>query len=217
MSRIALDLVDCPDRRPTRAAVELVARDVADGQTEVSVLLSDRKFRGVWHRILHDQTAEAIERGVSQLPHANVTTVPFHFESRDKRRSRFPRQRAVRAAVKPDGTRAAAPDGAATPDNTTGSTVEGVTPIGDVLWRERVTIEGRVHTVRVQPAAGSHAFECVVEDGTGAMSIIFIGHSHVSGIEVGTRLRAQGLAAEHNGRLTIYNPGYSSLAGEPRR
>ena len=32
MSRIALDLVDCPDRRLTRAAVELVARDLADGR-----------------------------------------------------------------------------------------------------------------------------------------------------------------------------------------
>ena len=32
LSRIALDLVDCPDRRLTRAAVELVARDLADGR-----------------------------------------------------------------------------------------------------------------------------------------------------------------------------------------
>ena len=82
MSRIALDLADCPDRRLPRAAVELVARDLADGQTEVSVLLPDRKYSGFWHRILHDQTADGIERAVSRLPHANVTTVPFHFTSR---------------------------------------------------------------------------------------------------------------------------------------
>ncbi|MGH9212177.1 MAG: APC family permease, partial [Acidimicrobiales bacterium] len=71
LSRVTLDLVDCPDRRLTRAAVELVARDLADGETEVSVLLPDRKYRGFWHRILHDQTADAIERDISQLPHAN--------------------------------------------------------------------------------------------------------------------------------------------------
>ncbi|MGH9214258.1 MAG: APC family permease, partial [Acidimicrobiales bacterium] len=71
LSRVALDLVDCPDRRLTRAAVQVVARDLADGETEVSVLLPDRKYRGFWHRILHDQTADAIERDISQLPHAN--------------------------------------------------------------------------------------------------------------------------------------------------
>jgi amino acid transporter len=214
MSRIALDLVDCPDRRLTRAAIDLVARDVADGQTEVSVLLPDRKYRGLWHRLLHDQTAEAIERGVSQLPHANVTTVPFHFGTRDKRRSSSGQTRAAGPVDKPNGTRTAAPTGAGSSPS---GTVEGVVPIGDVRWRERVTIEGRVHTVRVQPAsAGAQALECVVEDGTGAMSIIFPGRSHVGGIEVGTRLQAEGLAGEHKGRLTIYNPAYTLLAANPR-
>ena len=82
LTRIALDLVDCPDRRISRTAVETVARDLADGVTEVSVVLPERKYRGVWHRILHDQTADAIVKGVSLLPHANVTTVPFHFASK---------------------------------------------------------------------------------------------------------------------------------------
>jgi hypothetical protein len=80
--RIPLELVDCPDRRLSRCAVETVARDLADGETEVTVLLPDRKYRGVWHRILHDRTADDIERNVSLLPHANVTTVPFHFDVR---------------------------------------------------------------------------------------------------------------------------------------
>ena len=63
--------------------VETVAREVADGDTEVSVLLPDRKFNGLWHRILHDRTADAIAEQVSRLPHANVTTVPFHFDVAD--------------------------------------------------------------------------------------------------------------------------------------
>src|SRR5215210_5012468 len=82
LSRVSLDIVDCPDRRLTRCALETVARDLADGETEVSVLLPDRKYRGLWHRLLHDRTSEAIERDVSMLPHANVTTVPFHFDTR---------------------------------------------------------------------------------------------------------------------------------------
>ncbi|HEX8803998.1 MAG TPA: APC family permease, partial [Acidimicrobiales bacterium] len=61
-SRVTLEVMACPDRRLTRAAVETVARDLSDGETEVSVLLPDRKYRGFWNRILHDQTADAIER-----------------------------------------------------------------------------------------------------------------------------------------------------------
>jgi hypothetical protein len=215
MSRIALDLVDCPDRRLTRAAIDLVARDVADGHTEVSVLLPDRKYRGLWHRILHDQTAEAIERGVSQLAHANVTTVPFHFTTGNRRPKRFPVRRPTRRVDTPNDSRTA-PQVRAARRNTAGADVD-VTPIGEVRWRERVTIEGRVQTVRVQPVAGTYAFECVIADHTGVMSIIFPGRKQVAGIEVGTRLRAEGLAGEHSGRLTIYNPVYTLLVGEHRR
>src|SRR5205085_5415634 len=80
LAQVPLDLVDCPDRRITSSAVDTVARELCDGQTEVSVLLPQRKYRGVWGRLLHDRTADAIVRDLSALAHANVTTVPFHFD-----------------------------------------------------------------------------------------------------------------------------------------
>ena len=58
-----------------------MAHELSDGETEVSVLLPDRKYNGLWHRILHDRTADSIQAEVSKLPHANVTTVPFHFDA----------------------------------------------------------------------------------------------------------------------------------------
>ena len=82
LANLALELIDCPDRRLTRAAVETVAHELGSGDAEVCVLLPERMFNGVWHRILHDQTAESLAREISRLPHANVTTVPFHFDDR---------------------------------------------------------------------------------------------------------------------------------------
>jgi amino acid transporter len=207
MSRIALDLADCPDRRLTRSAVEVVARDLADGKTEVTVLLPDRKYLGFWHRILHDQTADAIERDVSRLPHANVTTVPFHFTSRKAARGTGEVVDAIAAAqlAAPDsgghttGTRTVAPPQTAP---------VGQTPIAAVQWRQRITIEGRVRTVRIQPLSGTSTLECVIEDGTGAMSIVFLGRARIPGIDVGTHLRAEGIAGQHHGRLAILNPTY---------
>jgi amino acid transporter len=214
MSLIALDIADCPDRRLPRAAVEAVARDLADGETEVSVLLPDRKYSGFWHRILHDQTADAIERAVSRLPHANVTTVPFHFVSRKAARGTGePVERAAAAAV-------TAPHPAATPgllaaDGHEGppSWPEAALPIAAVTWRQRVLVEGRVRTVRVQPLAGTSTLECILEDDTGALSLVFLGRNKIPGIDIGTRVRAKGVAGEHRGRLAIINPAYELVVG----
>jgi amino acid transporter len=270
LARVPLDIVDTPDRRLTRAAVEVVARDLAAGETEVSVLLPDRKYTGFWNRLLHDQTASAIERDVSQLPHANVTTVPFHFGRRHEARTGFalrpadaPPARgngagrmpppplpekananrhgpaslataALAATVVPETVEPGSVDvvedagptaepevGKAEPATTTRTAEapskapawrDGITPIGDVRWRDRVTISGRVQTLRVRPSGTSTTLEAVIEDETGAMSIVFVGRKRIGGLEVGTHLRAQGMAGEHRGRLAILNPAYNLIA-----
>jgi hypothetical protein len=211
MTRIALDIADCPDRRLPRAAVDLVARDLADRETEVSVLLPDRKYRGFWRRILHDQTADGIERAVSRLPHANVTTVPFHFASRRDARGSG-------EAVDPTAAAALTAPSAGRPGpGTLHAAVRAAVPsdgkaaIATVTWRQRARIEGRVRTVRVQPLAGTSTLECVVQDESGAMSLVFLGRSSIPGIEVGSRVRAEGVAGEHRGRLAILNPVYQLL------
>jgi amino acid transporter len=78
LSRLPLELVDCPDRRITRCTVNVVDALLADGQTEVSVLIPRRIYRRAWHRLLHDRTADAIAEALAPLPHANVTIVPYH-------------------------------------------------------------------------------------------------------------------------------------------
>src|SRR5205823_2148055 len=52
--RLALDIVACPDRRMERASAEVVARQLAQGGTEVSVLLPRREYTRFWHRLVHD-------------------------------------------------------------------------------------------------------------------------------------------------------------------
>jgi amino acid transporter len=80
LSRLPLELIDCPDRRIPQCVAEVVARETASGDTEVSVLVPRRHYQRFWHSLLHDRTAESISRAVSRLPHANVTFVPYHFD-----------------------------------------------------------------------------------------------------------------------------------------
>ena len=55
---VVLDFIDCPDRRLTRAAAELVERETADPGTHVTVVLPRRSYSALLGRLLHDRTAD---------------------------------------------------------------------------------------------------------------------------------------------------------------
>ena len=78
LSRLPLDIIECPDRRLGRAAIELVADATLDGDTECTVLLPRRGYRRVWQRFLHDRTADKIAGVLSQVPHVSATIIPYN-------------------------------------------------------------------------------------------------------------------------------------------
>ncbi|MBI2169798.1 MAG: amino acid permease [Actinobacteria bacterium] len=204
LSNVALEVVDCPDRRLTRAAVTTVADALAGGETEVSVLLPDRKYKGLWHRILHDQTADDIAVEVSRLPHANVTTVPFHFD--------FEAVEAV-AAVSGAAPPPSAGNGKVKPAVVeTGFAEEGrphgAMPIRSVRQRMKARVSGRVEGLRVQPMAGTPTLEITLADDTAKLSVVFLGRRQIAGIEIGTHMTVEGMVVDHRGRLAIVNPAY---------
>ena len=77
LSRFPLELVDCPDRRIVRSVLDVVAEALADGRTEVTVLVTRREYRRRWHKLLHDHTGDAIAKALARVEHANVTFVPY--------------------------------------------------------------------------------------------------------------------------------------------
>jgi hypothetical protein len=77
LTRFPLELVDCPDRRIVHSVLEVVCEAMADGRTEVTVLVPRRQYRRLWHRLLHDRTGEAIAKALARVQHANVTFVPY--------------------------------------------------------------------------------------------------------------------------------------------
>ena len=212
LANMSLELIDCPDRRLAKSAVVTVAHELSSGDSEVCVLLPERMFNGAWHRILHDQTAESMAREIARLPHANVTTVPFHFDEPTEAAIVHPETngngkngnggtgngKAPRSTIVLGGGGVAV---AECRDN-------GTTPIGSVRWREQVCIRGRVQALRIEPLAGSPSVECTVVDETGSVSIVFFGRRHIEGIEIGATVTATGMAIEHRNRLAIVNPVY---------
>ncbi len=204
ITRVPLDIVGCPDRRLTRAAVQVVARELADRETEVSVLLPDRKYRGAWHRVLHDRTSEAFLADLSRLPHANVTTVPFQLDGRSERSPAAARE-VLRAMAGEAGAR----DGDAIPAPR--RKLDAVSPIIEARWRDQVRVAGEVRSVRIVSQHDSPTLELVLVDATGALSIVFLGRRQIAGVDVGTHLEASGTVGVFRNRLAMLNPTYKLL------
>jgi hypothetical protein len=210
LTRIPLELRQCSDRLLDRAAIAVTAEALADGRTEVSVLLPDRRYSGLWHRVLHDRTAEAIAEQVSRLAHANVTLVPYHLGTTVRLKDEPVRKQS--GAGRPKAPSHVAEETPVVDAITTSFTPrEGCVAIGSIQWRDRVCIAGVVRSTRIQPKGGVPTLECVVADDTGSISIVFLGRRQVPGIDTGSRLVAQGMAGSHFGRLAILNPEYQLL------
>jgi amino acid transporter len=209
LRRVPLEVVECPDRRLTRAAVECVARELADGETEVSVLLTDRKYKGLWHRFLHDKTADAILDQVSRLPHANVTTVPYHVDV--VAQPKVPLQALVRRRTRSTGTKGDEVPGPLAEREPEAAVVPGCQSIGGVRWRSQVRVAGRVRSMRVAPQHDAPTLELVLVDDTGGLSVVFLGRRGIAGVDVGSRMLVEGTVGIHKARLALLNPSYQLL------
>lgn len=224
---LGLELVDCPDRRLTRAAVSAVARALADGETEVCVLLPDRMYGGAWHRVLHDQTAAALAREISRLPHANVTTVPFHLGGTVQGEPELlvePEPKSELAHEHGEGQaglRSVIPaplEAAARGDDHGDVAMVRADHVGDISalrWRQWARVGGRVHAVRVKSLSGSPTVEYLLTDDTASVSILFFGRREIAGINMGTEMTVEGRVIEHHGRLAIVNPLFELRVSAP--
>ena len=224
LTRLPLDVYECEDRRLTRATLELAAETVADGQTELSILLPRRGFAAGWHRVLHDSTADQIAAAVGQLAHVNATVVPYQLMGgwlSRRREWRRPEGDGPRREGRTDKT-GGRPAGRIAPRDPArpsfdraafGEQGRGTTPISEAAWRHRVRVAGRVKSVRVQPRAGTSNLECVLADETGRLLLVFQGRRRIPGVQPGARLVVEGMVGDWARRQAILNPDYELVAG----
>ena len=201
LAGVPLDIVECPDRRLTRAAVNLVVATLEEKETELTVLLPRVEYGGNWHRLLHDRTARHLAAALSDVPHVGVTLIPYHLG------------RSGGARAVPSGKRRTDPRQAAVLPPTLAVPADTV-PIAGVAHRDRVTVAGRVRQVRVQPRHGVATVEVTLSDGTGDMRVVFLGRRHIPGIVPGTYLSAHAVVGERSGHLEMMNPEYTLLAAD---
>jgi amino acid transporter len=220
LSDFPLDIQECEDRRLTRAALELAAETVADRKTELTILLPRRIYTSAWQRVLHDNTAETIATAVGHLEHVNATVVPYQLSGGWWSNRRQWRRGTDETKPTAHGQRAA--DKAADRERVAralshreafGERARGTVPIGDVQWRQRVRVAGRVRSVRVQPRAGTSNLECLLADDSGMLLLVFQGRRRIPGIQPGAKLVVEGMVGDWARRQAILNPDYELIAG----
>ena len=88
------------------------------------------------------------------------------------------------------------------------SPVDGCEAIANVRYRDRVRVAGRVRSVRVAPMNEAPTLELEVDDGTAAISAVFLGRRQLAGVGVGSKLVVEGTVGLHRQRLAMLNPVY---------
>lgn len=74
--------------------------------------------------------------------------------------------------------------------------------------REYVNLAGEIRTIFIRPGPGAAALEADLDDGTGVVTLIWIGRRRIPGIEPGRSLRVSGRIAVRPDRVIMYNPRY---------
>ncbi len=224
---VPLDFIDVPDRRITAATAELVEREASDPATHVTVVLPRRTYSHVVGRLLHDRTADKIAAVVSRIPRSAATIVPYDVQSRVRVLQARQQMRAV-----PDGSsnddRILAEEGdvagrhqlgatrtsgaEAAPPRQPITTESGSTPIGEVAGPGKHTVEGRIRVVEIRPAGQNSVLACELSDGTGDLTALFYGRSHIPGLVCGARVRLTGPVGFRAGSDPVMtNPAYELL------
>lgn len=88
----------------------------------------------------------------------------------------------------------------------------GATTVAKCSDRVPVTVLGTVKSVTIRPRAGAPALEAELYDGSGTVTLVWLGRRSLAGLGPGRQLRATGRITTGEGRRLIYNPRYEMTA-----
>jgi len=83
-----------------------------------------------------------------------------------------------------------------------------VSPICDCADREFADLAGTLRAVTLRPRGSSLTMEADLWDGTGSVTLIWLGRRDIPGIQPGRRLIVRGRITRIHGERAIYNPVY---------
>lgn len=74
--------------------------------------------------------------------------------------------------------------------------------------RERVHLRGTVQAITLSPEIDKGGLDVELDDGTGRITLVWMGRRLIPGIEVGRKIDVWGTLTISAGRRVIFNPAY---------
>jgi hypothetical protein len=90
-------------------------------------------------------------------------------------------------------------------------TAEDCARIAQAPDRQPVRLRGTLRTVTLRPRGGVPALEAELDDGSGVLTIVWLGRRRIVGIAPGRSIQVQGRIGVHEGARVIYNPRYELI------
>ncbi|MFB9377929.1 OB-fold nucleic acid binding domain-containing protein [Kineococcus gynurae] len=87
----------------------------------------------------------------------------------------------------------------------------GGSPCGALAARQRACVCGTLRSVTINPRGGVPALQAELFDGSGSVSLVFLGRRRIPGLVAGRRVKASGRVAVDDGQQVIFNPVYELL------
>ena len=84
----------------------------------------------------------------------------------------------------------------------------GCQAIAQAKDREYVELQGSLRTVTLRPRGGVPALEADLYDGSGSITLIWLGRRRIAGIEPGRSVRVEGRIGVQDKARVMYNPRY---------
>lgn len=84
----------------------------------------------------------------------------------------------------------------------------GLVTIREAPDREPVILQGTLKTVSLRPRGGVPALEAELYDGSGSVTVLWLGRRRIAGITPGRGIRVMGRIGVHDGHRVMYNPRY---------
>ena len=78
--------------------------------------------------------------------------------------------------------------------------------------RQLATLHGTLRSVTLRPRGGVSALEADLYDGSGTVTLVWLGRRRISGVQPGRRVTVYGRLSCQDGNRILYNPRYELTA-----
>ena len=80
--------------------------------------------------------------------------------------------------------------------------------IADAPEREQVVVNGVLRTVTLRPRGGVPALEAELDDGSGVVTVVWLGRRRITGVDPGRSMTVAGCIGRQGGVPIMFNPRY---------